>query len=92
MDADGSGTIEFQEYLTLLMRHMHQASGGLPHLRPRLEWLHPLPNEIRHVLQNLGERLSSFEHRHLNSTHSSSFAAKAAESGIPCSPTYRFLP
>jgi len=88
VDADGSGAIDFQEFLTLLARQMREASGAdEEELREAFRVFDQDQNgfisrdELRHVLQNLGERLSGLKHCHLNSTYSSSLTAEAAESG-----------
>ncbi|XP_062181829.1 calmodulin-2/4-like isoform X2 [Phragmites australis] len=66
VDADGSGAIDFHEFLTLLARKMRDA-GADNELR---EAFHVFDqdqngfisrNELRHVLENLGERLSDEE-------------------------------
>ena len=82
------GQISTEEELTLLTRHMHEASGAdEEELREAFRISDQdqsgfiSHDEIRHVLQNLGERLSGLKHCHLNSTCSSSLTAEAAESG-----------
>ena len=84
VDADGSGAIDFQEFLTLLARQMREANGAdEEELREAFRISDQdqsgfiSHDEIRHVLQNLGERLSGLEHCHLNSTCSSSLIAEA---------------
>jgi calmodulin len=68
VDADGSGAIDFQEFLTLLARQMREASGAdEEELREAFRVFDQDQNgfisrdELRHVLQNLGERLSDEE-------------------------------
>ncbi|RCV36347.1 hypothetical protein SEVIR_7G321500v4 [Setaria viridis] len=68
VDADGSGAIDFQEFLTLLARQMREANGAdEEELREAFRVFDQDQNgfisrdELRHVLQNLGERLSDDE-------------------------------
>jgi calmodulin len=68
VDADGSGAIDFQEFLTLLARQMREANGAdEDELREAFRVFDQDQNgfisrdELRHVLQNLGERLSDDE-------------------------------
>ncbi|PUZ62844.1 hypothetical protein GQ55_3G019400 [Panicum hallii var. hallii] len=68
VDADGSGAIDFQEFLTLLARQMRESSGAdEEELREAFRVFDQDQNgfisrdELRHVLQNLGERLSDEE-------------------------------
>ncbi|NP_001151507.2 calmodulin [Zea mays] len=68
VDADGSGAIDLQEFLTLLARQMREASGAdEDELREAFHVFDQDQNgfisrdELRHVLQNLGERLSEEE-------------------------------
>nr|CAB3459269.1 unnamed protein product [Digitaria exilis] len=68
VDADGSGAIDFEEFLTLLARQMREANGAdEDELREAFRVFDQDQNgfisrdELRHVLQNLGERLSDEE-------------------------------
>ncbi|XP_066336427.1 calmodulin-2/4-like isoform X3 [Miscanthus floridulus] len=68
VDADGSGAIDFQEFLTLLARQMREANGAdEDELREAFRVFDQDQNgfisrdELRHVLQNLGEKLSDEE-------------------------------
>ncbi|RCV36700.1 hypothetical protein SEVIR_8G003000v4 [Setaria viridis] len=68
VDADGSGAIDFQEFLTLLARQMREANGAdEDELREAFRVFDQDQNgfisrdELGHVLQNLGERLSDDE-------------------------------
>jgi calmodulin len=66
VDADGSGAIDFHEFLVLLARKMRHA-GADDELREAFRVFDQDQNgfisrdELRHVLQNLGERLSDDE-------------------------------
>ncbi|XP_062203323.1 uncharacterized protein LOC133905527 [Phragmites australis] len=66
VDADGSGAIDFHEFLTLLARKMRDA-GADDELREAFRVFDQDQNgfisrdELRHVLENLGERLSDEE-------------------------------
>ncbi|XP_062197463.1 uncharacterized protein LOC133900370 [Phragmites australis] len=66
VDADGSGAIDFHEFLTLLARKMRDA-GADDELREAFRVFDQDQNgfisrdELRHVLENLGERLSDYE-------------------------------
>jgi calmodulin len=68
VDTDGSGTIDFKEFLTLLARQMREAnSTDEDELRESFRVFEQDQNgfisrgELRHVLQNLGGRLSDDE-------------------------------
>jgi calmodulin len=62
VDADGSGAIDFHEFLVLLARKMRHA-GADDELRVFDQDQNGFisRDELRHVLQNLGERLSDDE-------------------------------